>query len=259
MKRPATCAKVTGRKRELLCDDTKPCPNGTLILQHDLATKLLPKLCSRWRCQTCGPRKARRLRTRLERTAPTRLITLTLRADPRATPEAMLRKANRAWSILWRRYRRQFGDQALGYAKIVELTKAGTPHLHIIANVPYVHHAALSAAWRELTGSYIVDIRKVRQRKGIAGYLSSYLTKALDVPPGMRKWSSSKGFVPPEAPRELEDGELAPCVKYSPVSADFIAASYVQAGYTARNGWLFPPEAEKTWSLRSSDACGGLK
>jgi len=259
MKPPGSWQKLPGGKREDLCHSTRTCPNGTLVLQHHQATLLLPKLCGRWNCKACGPFKARKLRRRLERTAPTRLITLTLRADPRATPEAMLRKANRAWSILWRRYRRQFGDRALGYAKIVELTKAGTPHLHIIANVPYVHHAALSAAWRELTGSYIVDIRKVRQRKGIAGYLSSYLTKALDVPPGMRKWSSSKGFVPPEAPRELEDGELAPCVKYSPVSADFIAASYVQAGYIARNGWLFPPEAEKTWPLRSSDACGGLK
>jgi len=257
MEPPGSWRKPPGGKRESLCQTTATCPNGTLVLQHHQATLLLPKLCGRWNCKTCGPRKARRLRVRLEQTAPTRLITLTLRADPTVSPEAQLRKANRAWSILWRRYRRQFGEAAVGYAKIVELTKAGTPHLHIIANVPYVHHAALSASWRELTGSFIVDIRRVRQRKGIAGYLSSYLTKALDVPPGMRKWSSSRAFVPPETPRELEDGEIPPCVTFTAISADSVAASYVLSGYTSHNGWLYPPEWAGLRSLRSLAASGG--
>lgn len=167
---------------------------------------------------------------------------MTLRADASAAPEEQLRKANKAWSILWRRYRRKYGDRAAGYAKIVELTKAGTPHLHIIANVPYIHHTALSAAWRELTGSFIVDIRKVEQRKGIAGYLTSYLTKALDVPPGMRKWSSSKGYVPPEPPPELEAGEIPPEARFTPVDALSVASAYVAAGYRTVNGWLYPPE-----------------
>lgn len=225
-----------------MCQTTSSCPTGTLLLQHHQVTKLLPKLCGKWNCPSCGPRRARRLRRRLNQCTPTRLITLTLRADASVPAAVQLAKANKAWSVLWRRYRRKFGTRAIGYAKIVELTKSGTPHLHILANVPYIHHAALSAAWRELTGAHIVDVRAVKRERGIKGYLTSYLTKALDVPPGMRKWSSSKGFVPPETPPEREPGELPPTVRYSPVSADFIAASYIQAGYTAHEGWLWPPE-----------------
>jgi len=222
-------------------ESTKPCPKGTLILQHDQATKLVPKLCCRWACQTCGPRKARRLRRRLELTTPTRLLTLTLRADQNATPQDQLRKANRAWSILWRRFRRLFGEKAAGYAKIVELTKAGTPHLHIVANVPYISQRALSHAWRALTGSFIVDIRKVRRASGLAGYLTAYLTKALDVPPGMRKWSASRGFVPPEPPYELAAGELPPSVRFVLPDTEHIERAYLAAGYTMWDGWLLPP------------------
>lgn len=224
-----------------MCQTTSSCPNGTLVLQQHQVTKILPKMCGKWRCPSCGPRRARRLRRRLSRTTPTRLITLTLRADETVPASVQLARANKAWSVLWRRYRRKFGPRAVGYAKIVELTKRGTPHLHIVANVPYIHHTALSAAWKELTGAHVVDIRAVERRKGIAGYLTNYLTKALEVPDGMRKWSSSKGFVPPEAPRELEDGELPPAVTYTPVSADSVAASYVLAGYTMHDGWLWPP------------------
>jgi len=227
-----------------VCQTTSSCPNGTLVLQHHQVTKLLPKLCGKWSCPSCGPRRARRLRSRLNRTTPTRLITLTVRADASVPAAAQLARANKAWSILGRRYRRKFGTRAIGYAKIVELTKAGTPHLHILANVPYIHHTALSAAWKELTGAHIVDVRAVKRERGIAGYLTSYLTKAMAVPTGMRKWSSSKGFVPPETPRELEEGELPPEVTFSPVAADFIAASYIQAGYTSHDGWLWPPGSE---------------
>lgn len=224
-------------------EDTRACPTGTIRLTHQTATKLVPATCGRWSCGSCGPRKARRLRRRLTRTTPTRLITLTLRPNPAASAREELARANRAWSILWRRYKRQFGDAAVGYAKIVELTKAGTPHLHIIAEMPYVPQRSLSAAWNALTGSYVVDIRRVRSRNGIGGYLTSYLTKALAVPEGMRKWSAARGWVPPEEHSELEPGEMPPAATFARSDIESLRKSYREAGYVELDGWLFPPGA----------------
>lgn len=153
----------------------------------------------------------------------------------------MLAVANRSWSILWRRYRRKFGPRAVGYAKIVELTKAGTPHLHIIADVPFIAQRQLAAEWRALTGSYIVDIRKVRGRDGIAGYLTSYLTKALEVPAGMRKWSAARQWVPPDPPAQREPGELPPEARFANQSTAAIVAAYVAGGWTFSGSWLIPP------------------
>jgi len=153
----------------------------------------------------------------------------------------MLAVANRAWSILWRRLRRRWGARAIGYAKVVELTKAGTPHLHILVECPFISQRELSAAWERLTGSYIVDIRRVRSSKGISGYLSSYLTKALQVPEGMRKWSAARGWVPQTPPAELQPGELAPSAKYLPAEIEAVIAVYLDARWTWQGAWLIAP------------------
>lgn len=225
-------------------ESTPKCPNGTIVLQHQTVVRPLPARCNRWACPTCGPRKARRLRKRLARTRPSRLVTLTLRPDPRLTPAEHLALANHAWSILWRRLRRKHGQRAAGYAKIVELTQAGTPHLHIIVSCPFIEQRWLSAAWLALTGSYIVDVRAVSRKRGIAGYLTSYLTKALQVPPGMRKWSAARHYVPSEEPAPLEPGEIAPTGSWNRLTPIKVAATYLQAGWTYRGDWLIPPEAE---------------
>ena len=228
-------------KGSYLCKISRPCPNGTILLEHPQAMKPLPAMCGSWRCSGCGPRKARRLRKRLLLTTPTRLITLTLRPDPAMTASQQLAVANRSWSILWRRYRRKFGPRAVGYAKIVELTKAGTPHLHILAEMPFIHARALSADWQRLTGAFIVDVRRVKSQRGVAIYLSSYLTKALNVPEGMRKWSAARGFVPPYPPQELEPGEIAPSARYVHALLDNIVANYLAAGWLDSGGWLIAP------------------
>lgn len=154
----------------------------------------------------------------------------------------MLAVANHAWSILWRRLRRKHGAKAVGYAKIVELTKNGTPHLHIIARVPFIAQTSLAAQWKQLTGSYVVDIRKVETRRGIAGYLTSYLTKALEVPPGMRKWSAARGFVPPEPKPELEEGELPPFARFATVEPAAIVEQLLALGYRFEGAWLIQPQ-----------------
>jgi len=203
--------------------------------------KPIAAMCGSWKCSDCGPRKARRLRKRLLATTPTRLITLTLRHDPTLSPRDALAVANHAWSILWRRYRRKFGNRAVGYAKIVELQKNGTPHLHILAEMPFIHTRALSADWQRLTGAFIVDIRRVKSQRGVAKYLSSYLTKAMAVPDGMRKWSAARGFVPPTPAQELEEGEIAPTGRFVRASVDAIVESYIAAGWLDSGGWLIAP------------------
>jgi len=54
------------------------------------------------------------------------------------------------------------------------------PHLHLLANTPYILDDALKAEWLKITGdSYIVDIRRVnsKARDRHRDYLCGYLTK----------------------------------------------------------------------------------
>lgn len=218
------------------------CPSGTILLSHPSAIRPVPSWCGKWNCHSCGPRKARRLRARIAQTHPTRFLTLTLRADPSRSAQELLALANHAWSILWRRFRRRFPSSQLGYAKIVELTRAGTPHLHILVECPFVPQRWIAAQWRELTGSFIVDIRAIKSRRMMANYLTSYLTKALDVPAGHRKWSASAHWVPPAPKAELAAGEIAPHGSFVRSDLENVVASYVAAGWRESNGWYISPE-----------------
>lgn len=224
-----------------MCHSTTICPKGTISLTSGTAVKLFPARCNRWLCPDCGPRKARRLRGRLSRTSPNRFVTLTLKASPETPPLELLAAANRAWSILWRRLRRKWPNEPLGYAKVVELTKAGTPHLHILLQSPYINQRWLSGQWRELTGSFIVDIRKVKSQRMLTGYLTSYLTKSLQVPQGARKWSASNGWVPPEPEPQLEEGEIRPYAKFLNASLLEVRTGYWLAGWRAHGDWMIPP------------------
>lgn len=96
--------------------------------------------------------------------------------------------------MLIKRWRRKVEGQPVEYFLVWERTKAGWPHAHILLSAPKVSKHWLSHTWRELTGSYIIDLQPVSSFQRAAGYLTKYLAKDPQVPPGQRKWRRSAGF-----------------------------------------------------------------
>jgi len=64
-----------------------------------------------------------------------------------------------------------------GYVRVVEFTKAGRPHYHVIMRGPYLPQYVLSGWWQVIHRSPVVDVRAIRQRAGAASYLAKYLGK----------------------------------------------------------------------------------
>ncbi len=173
-----------------------------------------------------------------------RLLTLTLRPDPSRSLQAELDRANVAWRALWKRISRLQGDRARGYVKVVELTAAGVPHLHIIADCSYVSQAWLSSAWDDLTGAPIVDIRRVNSAAGLSRYLAKYLTKTHSAVPGRRKWSASKGFLPPPPRALAPPGFPPPQWSWSPSTGTAFLGRLQARGFSPDStGWWWPPPA----------------
>lgn len=55
------------------------------------------------------------------------------------------------------------------------------PHLHIVANGRFIDQGELSNAWRSITkDSYIVDIRRIRDKEHAARYVTKYASKPLN-------------------------------------------------------------------------------
>jgi len=82
-----------------------------------------------------------------------------------------------------------------GYLRVVEYTKRGLPHLHVLIKGPPIPHWWLSEVWSELHMSPVVWFSKVRHGAGAGAYLGKYLGKD---PAARYSWSWDwvwKGFV----------------------------------------------------------------
>lgn len=154
----------------------------------------VPLTCRQWDCSTCGPRLKRRLTRRLEYARPTLFITLTTSLRTKPTPDEAFHVANAAIAILFKRWKRRFPDAPFEYFLVWERTKAGWPHAHILLKAPRVSKHWLSNQWRQLTGSYIIDLQPVSSNQHAARYLAKYLAKDPTPPPGFRRFRRSAGF-----------------------------------------------------------------
>ncbi|MBA7545810.1 hypothetical protein ES705_38191 [subsurface metagenome] len=64
------------------------------------------------------------------------------------------------------------------YIRCPEFTKGGLRHEHILFRGSYIDQRYLSAEWERIHGARVVDIRRVRGGRGLAGYMASYMAKA---------------------------------------------------------------------------------
>lgn len=207
------------------------CGERSVVKSGYDGTEIATLLCKRWSCPVCEPRNAARLRADIKAGHPTKFVTLTCRPPGDRTPEEQARWMKERTRRLFELWRRKHPRAVVEWLAVVEAHKSGWPHIHVAARAPFLVKEELSALWRELTGSYVVRIMKVRRQRGFARYLAKYLTKGSQVDAwGKRHWRS-RGYLfgqdaDPPADRirrygaEIVDG-----------SAPTIAAFYVRLGW----------------------------
>lgn len=161
-------------------------PDGTVYA--------VPLRCRQWSCPLCARRLKKHLLRRLYKSTPNLFITLTTSHLTAKEPFDAYHRANAGISLLIKRWRRKFPNDPVEYFLVWEKTKAGWPHAHILLKAPKVSKHWLSQNWRELTGSYIVDVQAVSSQEHAARYLAKYLAKDPQVPPGQRRWRRSAKF-----------------------------------------------------------------
>jgi len=89
------------------------------------------------------------------------------------------------------RLRRRYGPNSIDYLAVVEKTKHGEPHLHILARCPYIPQSYLSGIMKELIDAPIVDIRAVKNQRNAILYVAKYVTKEPErIGTAKRYWSS---------------------------------------------------------------------
>jgi len=82
-----------------------------------------------------------------------------------------------AWRTIVKRLHRLYPFTAIEYLVVVEATKRGEPHLHILYRGPYVAQKRLSAWLYGLTGAWHADIRAIKNQREVVRYVGKYITK----------------------------------------------------------------------------------
>ena len=153
--------------------------------------------CGSWTCSYCGPRKARLAKKRIrEEAAKLGLCyfwTLTLAPREFNNPKDRVRHLRRVFNKFREYLKREYGV-APRYICVLEFTRHGVPHLHLLFD-RYIPHEWVSTTWDRLGGGHVVWVKRV-EVKNVARYLSKYLTKELllSAPKGTRRITTSRSI-----------------------------------------------------------------
>jgi hypothetical protein len=153
--------------------------------------------CGSWSCSYCGPRKAKRARYAIRKTAEELglryFLTLTLDPSKLKEGESAVCHLRIAFNKFREYLRRKYGVPP-HYICVTEFTQRGLPHLHVLFD-RYIEQKWISKTWDRLGGGRIVFIKQVTVRN-VARYLSKYLTKELllSAPKGTRRITTARSI-----------------------------------------------------------------
>lgn len=184
-----------------------------------------PLRCRCWSCQHCRPWRAAQLVREAKAGKPRRFVTLTSNPSWGPSKTYRARKLIEAWRIIVRQYRAHFKTSKIQYFIVMETTKTGEPHLHILVRGPYLSQKWLSKRMQELARAPIVDVRYVRSAKKAAEYVSKYVGKAPKQFDGCKRYWRSMDYMHPT--RAEIKAQRAPDTTFYFIRQDF--ATYTKA------------------------------
>lgn len=170
------------------------CGQDTLVGVGTDDVVLQPLLCKRWSCDTCMPRRLLQLRALAASGEPTSLLTLTCDPKRYAEPAAAARDLVRCWRLMRQRLTREGYATKIPFIAVVEATKKGWPHLHILLRAPYLPQAYLSHLACAYIGAPIVDIRRVYNRRHASRYIAKYVSKGPAAFEGCKRYWRSQDY-----------------------------------------------------------------
>lgn len=164
------------------------CQSSTVVKQFVTHLTVNPLKCRCWHCPNCVGDRLGQLARLCKKGRPTTFITFTVRAADDGQQAERARLIKWAWTNMRRLICRHYKTKKIPFIAIFEETQRGEPHLHVLARLGYVDQKWLSEQWERMTGAFKVDIRAVRSQRGVAKYVSKYVSKAPKMWPGTKRY-----------------------------------------------------------------------
>ena len=156
--------------------------------------------CDSYFCSDCANKKKHKLIRRVKKSLEykdLRFLTLTLNQKKYTKDEAyetICHSFN-----LFIKYLKD-NNYKFNYFKVLEFTKTGYPHLHILLDC-FIPVALIRKIWYSITKSYIVFITRLKKHNEVIIYILKYLSKASDFENNklfylnrLRRYSYSRNF-----------------------------------------------------------------
>jgi len=172
------------------------CSELALVKNCDEAVFARCLKCRSWRCDGCAEMRRNLLMAQAAAGQPLRFLTLTVNPAVGESPTDRRRLLSLAFNKLMKRIRRRFPNVEVAYLAVVEETKQGEPHLHVLLRGPYIPHGFISEVMDELISAPVVDIRRVKGTREIVRYLAKYITKAPAQFAAYKRYWMSRNWLP---------------------------------------------------------------
>lgn len=167
------------------------CGQAIAIAQAERETVFHQLRCKSWNCPHCRHGLRKRLYSRAMKGKPDRMMTLTVQPGAFSNPGEAARALVDAWRRMRQELRRRSPGRKLPFLAVFERHKSGWPHLHILLRGSFISQAWASDYMRRRLGAPVVDIRRFKSARMVAGYVSKYVAKDPSAFEGAkRSWSN---------------------------------------------------------------------
>lgn len=170
------------------------CREWTLVKQTSTEVEGTPLKCRSWQCEYCNPDRKSQLIAQGISGRPNKFLTLTTNPSQYSCAAERAQMLVRAFRLLRLRIMRKYGWKKLPFLAVIEKTKLGEPHLHVLLRCPYIDQQFISDTMRELMGAPIVDIRAINGEDQVAGYVAKYVGKDPHKFPGTKRYWCSQDY-----------------------------------------------------------------
>jgi len=211
------------------------CREWTLVKNLDPVRYAKPLKGRAWSCDLCAPDRRRQLMALAAAGEPIRFLTLTVNPRVGTDQADRLRMLADAWRTCVKRLRRRYVDKEIEYLAVVEETKQGEPHLHILLRSPYIPQAYLSHVMAELLSAPVVDIRRIRGRQEVVRYVAKYITKAPKQFGNAKRYWTSQNYALDSSEATAEKPEMGPGWKVVKEPLVTIIERWLYDGYLTRH------------------------
>lgn len=214
---------------------TPLCTAQVTVNTHPTGGSVLAVRCKRWSCEYCREINRQRVIRIAAAAKPRALLTLTVRHSDYASPDHAAEALKRGLRLLRLRLKRHPMLQNFRFLAVFERHKSGFPHLHLLIKGKYLPWQELRKMWESITGSYMVDIRRIRTNGQAAMYVAKYIGKDLSAFEGCKRWWRSVGY----SADQIDDYQVEKAGgQWSRLTAGFysIAPALEQAGYIVEVG-----------------------